>query len=125
MEYLAIKKLSVKMFGPFETRFAAELARQVHSHLPAALMQKCYGCRLQSDDDLLHTTCKWDREAIVFVCFKDALGMVEKELVEDRFFYACEPRPAFPPSWYAQLWADPDWLDLVEDKVVRVQDVES
>ena len=112
-----------------ENLFAQTVARHVFFILPAIIKRRCLGCTgigsVSRTDHIV--CCRMSERDIVGVCFADALKAVDLQQV--KLYFQCAipayifPRPRFlsEDAWYERLWTDPDWLKLVRDKVVRLQ----
>ena len=110
-------------FDNFEKKFAAIVSREICNYIPIALLQNCQGCRTGEEDLSLHFACQMPRRVKFAICFQDALNLLEREQIEECFFSSIHPRPNFiyEESWYENLWSNPDWLKLVEDKAIQVE----
>ena len=107
----------------FEDVFATAAAAQVHLLLPPIIEMKCYGCRIQSVEDFDHAVCQLQQKIFVRICFHDVLNMLNKDHTELHFRTYVYPKREFiyKESWYENLWVNPDWLQLVQDKVVELR----
>ena len=112
-----------------ENLFAQTLAKHVFFILPSIIKKRCLGCNgigsVSRTDHIV--CCMMSEQDLVAVCFEDALKAVDLQQV--KLYYQCAipsyifPRPDFlsEDAWYERLWTDPDWLELVRDKMVRLQ----
>ena len=112
-----------------ENAFAQTLAKHIFFILPAIIKRRCLGCTgigsVSRTDHIV--CCRMSEEDVVGVCFREALKAVDLQQV--KLYFQCAipayifPRPRFlsEDAWYERLWTDPDWLKLVRDKVVRLQ----
>ena len=112
-----------------ENLFAQTLAKHVFFILPSIIKKRCLGCNgigsVSRTDHIV--CCMMSEKDLVAVCFADALKAVDLQQV--KLYYQCAipsyifPRPHFlsEDAWYERLWTDRDWLELVRDKVVRLQ----
>ena len=106
----------------FDDAFASAAVLQIHLLLPIIIEKMCHGCRTVSSRQSDHIVCQMG-EIFFFVCFQDALNLIDKKRAEQQFRSFIYPRPNFiyTKSWYESLWSNPDWMKLVEDKVVELR----
>ena len=110
-------------FNYFEDVFATVISVQVYDFLPSAVEMKCYGCRIRSSLQSKHVVCQMEPKNLVYVCFHDALNLIDKERAELHFRTYVYPRAEYiyDQSWYQFLWTNEDWLQLVQDKAVHLR----
>ena len=110
-------------FNYFEDVFATVISVQVYDFLPSAIEKNCYGCRIRSSLQSKHVVCQMEPKNLVYVCFHDALNLIDKERAELHFRTYVYPRAEFiyDQSWYQFLWTNQDWLQLVQDKAVHLR----
>ena len=110
-------------FNYFEDVFATVISVQVYDFLPSAIEKNCYGCRIRSSLQSKHVVCQMEPKNLVYVCFHDALNLIDKERAELHFRTYVYPRAEYiyDQSWYQFLWTNEDWLQLVQDKAVHLR----
>ena len=108
-------------FNYFEDVFATVISVQVYDFLPSAIEKNCYGCRIRSSLQSKHVVCQMEPKNLVYVCFHDALNLIDKERAELHFHTYVHPTPDFvyTKSWYENLWSNQDSLQLVEYRTLQ------
>ena len=110
-------------FNYFEDVFATVISVQVYDFLPSAVEMKCYGCRIRSSLQSKHVVCQMEPKNLVYVCFHDALNLIDKERSQQYFRIYARPRPdfLFEDAWFEGLWTNQDWLQLVEYRALQLR----